>query len=169
MMARLLITAACFFVSGNTHARTAFQPISPQIYVSKFSCGFQGLQSVNSPTDLEAGRYQTSVAIFNTGANPLSNISIFASIPGQSAVQVDRLSIPGYGAGMINCADLFSAFGVNGSPNAIVGFIYVRRLQNDLEIQTTFTRSVSGGASIDVENIEPRQTVPLFSSLEKVQ
>jgi len=167
---RLLIASAFLFCFGEVQARTIFQPRSSLTYISKFSCGFQGRQSVNSPTNLEAGRYQTSFAVFNPGANALTNISVFASIPGQPAVQVDALSIPGLGTGLVNCADLFSAFGVIGSPNVVVGFIYIKRLQNDLEIQTTFTRSVTGGASVDVERIEPRETIlPLFEPIERVQ
>ncbi|MEE9345142.1 MAG: hypothetical protein V3U88_06000 [Methylococcales bacterium] len=172
-MSRILIAAAFIFSYGEIHAQTIFQPISPTIYISKFSCGFQGRLSLNSPTALEPGRYQTSFAMFNPNRNPLGNVSVFASISGQPAVPVKSLSLPAFGSGLVNCADIFSAFGVNGTPNAVVGFIYVRRSQSDLDVQTTYSRSVPEGASIDVERVEPRkmdfsrsQSVPGGASID---
>ncbi len=157
-MSRILIAAAFVFSNGEIHAAPSlFQPLSPTIYISKFSCGFQGRLSLNSPTALEPGRYQTSFAMFNPNRNPLGNVSVFASISGQPAVPVKSLSLAAFGSGLVNCADIFSAFGVNGTPNAVVGFIYVRRSQPDLDVQTTYSRSVPGGASIDVERVEPRK------------
>lgn len=169
-MKRMLIAVVFLFSCGEIQALEIIQPLSPTIYISKFSCGFQGRLSLNSPTDLEPGRYQTSFAIFNPNTYSRGNITVFASITGQPAVPVETLTLPAFGSGSINCSDLFSAFGVNGTPNAVVGFIYVRRSQVDLEIQTTYSRSIPEGASIDVERIEPRMmSFSRFLSLEKNQ
>lgn len=154
------------FLCGESSARTLIAGAS-QIYVTKFICGLQGQSGLNSNTDVEAGRYQTSVAMFNPNNNALTNVVVNASIPGNPAVFVNSLTIPPSGTALINCRDILSSLGVIGAPNAVVGFISVKRAVNDLEMQTTYTRTVPGGATIDVERIEPRQQTSRLIKIQK--
>lgn len=159
-LTRLLIATILLLLlpMGNIHAQVV--QLNRTIYISKFTCGNQTQFSITSPTPLEPGRYSTSFAVFNPNTNPLSGLSAFSSIPGQSNVLVRTFNLPSFGTALIDCSDILNTFGVSGTPNAVVGYIYVRRGQDDLEVQTTFSRTAvvsrGVGAAIDVEKVEPR-------------
>jgi hypothetical protein len=61
---------------------------------------------------------------------------------------------------------LLAALGVIATPNAVLGYVHLLRQTDDVEVQATYTRTANssgepvstpvGGASVDVERIEPR-------------
>lgn len=162
----LALTLLGLMLCGESSAQTLIASRMIHVYGSKFICGLQGQSGINSDTDVEAGRYQTSVGMFNPNNHTLSNVAVFASIPGNPAVFVDTVTILPSGTALINCKKILNALFQNGTPRAVVGFISVKRTVDDLEMQTTYTRTVPGGATIDVEHIEPRQQQ---SGLIKIQ
>lgn len=147
-----------------------FAPAQAQIvrtlYAAKFTCGAQGAFSTNLPTPLETGTYAFELGVFNAATTPSTTISVFAALPGDTPVVVESFSLPAYGNASIDCADILDALGVIATPNAVLGYVHLLRQTDDVEVQVAYTRTANsngapestpvGGASIDIEKIEPR-------------
>lgn len=161
---------------------SAFAPAHAQIvrtlYAAKFTCGAQGALSTNSPTPLETGTYAFDLGVFNASSTPSNTISVFAALPGDTPVFVESYSLPAYGNESTDCAEILSALGVIATPNAVLGYVHLLRQTDDVEVQATYTRTAStngapastpvGGASVDVERIEPR-VIEITLALSRLQ
>lgn len=172
-MSRLLVAAVLALPVSLVCAQTpqkilpvqGIQNLSPTIYSSTFICGSQRQLSVNTPVKVEPGRYSTTLAILNPSSTPRGTVGVFASTESETAVPVANFNLQAFESKEIGCEDIFAALGALPVPDATVGYIYVMRFQDDLEVQTIFSRTTQSsdgdthkGAAIDVERIHPRQT-----------
>jgi hypothetical protein len=157
-----------------------FAPAHAQIvrtlYAAKFTCGAQGARSTNLPTPLETGTYAFDLGVFNASSTPSNTVSVFAALPGDRPVFVESFSLPAYGNESTDCAEILDALGVLATPNAVLGYVHLLRQTDDVEVQAVYTRTASsngapastpvGGASVDVERIEPRVIEITLSRLQ---
>lgn len=172
-MSRLLMAAAITLTAVPVCAQPpqkilsvqGIQKLSPTLYSSTFICGSQTQLSVNTPVKVEPGRYSTELAIFNPSSTPLGTVSVFVSTENDTAVPVDSFKLEAFESKETGCEAIFDALGALPVPDATVGYIYVMRFQDDLEVQAVFSRTTQSsdgathqGAAIDVERIHPRQT-----------
>jgi len=158
--------AGSLWPAGEAHAQTQ---LARTTYLAKLQCGSQGVLALSQQQPLEAGVYGTSYTIFNPDPNNPRTVTVQASLAGAQtgAMSIKTETIPPLETMSVRCAEVLPVFGVLGTPNAVVGSLFVIRNTDDVEVRVGYTErslgsnAANGGVSTDVERVAPRQD-PLF-------